>query len=74
MAKSQENLYDLSDSDDKHFITFERYNPEIHDPIRAEIIKQGNEDRPTISGHSWVAPGTFTPLNRAPSPISDSDT
>lgn len=70
---SQDHIYDPAPVDDKHFLIFEKYVPEIHDPIRSTMLEQGNEDRAVLMGHSWVAPGNFKPLSRAPSPSSESD-
>lgn len=71
---SQDHLYDPAPSTDKHYIIFEKYVPEVHDPVRAEMISQGNEDHSTVTGHSWVTPGSFKPLSRAPSPTFESET
>lgn len=70
---SQEKIYDLPSSDDKHYITFEPYEPLKHDAVRTAMINQAKEERQTKIGHSWVASGSFKPLSRAPSPNSESE-
>lgn len=74
VKKSQEHVYDAPPTDDKHYITFEPYNRAIHDPVRATMLNQQIEEKPKVVGHSWVSGGSFKPLSRPPSPISESET
>ncbi|KAI4466479.1 ubiquitin-conjugating enzyme e2 [Holotrichia oblita] len=61
---TQDHLYDPSPVDDKHYITFEKYIPSIHDSVRATMMTQSHEERIRASGYSWVSPGSFKPLSK----------
>jgi ubiquitin-protein ligase len=69
---SQEHIYDEPSVEDKHYLIFEEYNPEIHDQAKSTMLTQ-NEDEGTKYGFSWVLPGSFKPLGRPPSPDSESE-
>lgn len=73
VKKSQEHLYDPPPTEDKHYITFEAYEPAKHDPIKTAMLNQPVEEKPKVVGRSWVAHGSFKPLSRAPSPSSESE-
>ncbi|KAK9686786.1 Ubiquitin-conjugating enzyme [Popillia japonica] len=62
---TQDHLYDPSPVDDKHYITFEKYIPSIHDSVRATMMThESHEERIRASGYSWVSPGSFKPLSK----------
>lgn len=71
VKKSQEELYNPPPNNDKHYITFEKYDPEIHDPMKILRIDKLNGSHRNTIGHSWVSPGSFKPLSRPPSPNAD---
>ncbi|KAF5281264.1 hypothetical protein FQA39_LY05150 [Lamprigera yunnana] len=68
VKKSKAQLYDLPPTDDKHYITFEEYNPEVHDAVKSSMIKEMKVNQREAIGHSWVSLGSFKPLSRPPSP------
>lgn len=67
---NMEHIFDEPPTDDPHYISFEKYNEEIHDPVK-QRIKEGKEPAattPTTSaagskGLSWVKEGEYTPLS-----------
>ncbi|XP_021923601.1 protein crossbronx homolog isoform X2 [Zootermopsis nevadensis] len=62
---SQEQVYDLAPTDDLHYISFERYDDERHNPVRESIFKvKDNEDEPSSLGLSWVQPGSLQPFSK----------
>lgn len=73
VKESQDQLYDVSPNEDKHYLTFELYDPQRHDAVKASMLNQANEERPKAVGHSWVASRNYKPLSRAPSPNSESE-
>lgn len=73
VKKSQEHIYDAPPTDDKHYITFEPYEQTKHDSVRAAMLNQQIEDKPKTVGHSWVSSGSFKPLSRPPSPMSENE-
>lgn len=72
VKKSRDELYTPPPTNDKHYITFEKYTPELHDAVKLLMIDEINENRPASLGHSWVSPGSFKPLSRAPTPSPES--
>ncbi|KAB0797644.1 hypothetical protein PPYR_08637 [Photinus pyralis] len=72
VKKSQEQLYTPPPTNDKHYITFEKYTPKVHDEVKVLMLDEANESRLPTVGHSWVSPGSFKPLSRAPTPGPDS--
>lgn len=73
VKKSQEHIFDAPPTDDKHYISFEPYDPAKHDSVRTAMLNQQIEEKPKVVGHSWVSGGSFKPLSRAPSPVSESE-
>ncbi|KAF5277748.1 hypothetical protein FQR65_LT03728 [Abscondita terminalis] len=71
VKKSQDELYNPPPNNDKHYITFEEYNPQIHDPVRTRMIEEHQTNQRGIVGYSWVSPGSFKPLSRPPSPSTE---
>lgn len=51
----RDQLYDPPSTDDKHYITFERYDKEVHDPTLESIRNQTDISMsPPTSGVSWL--------------------
>lgn len=69
---SMEKIYDPPPVHDKHYIVFEPYQPDVHDSVRQQMLNYQPDQKSLSIGHSWVAPGTFKPLSRVPTPDSDS--
>lgn len=67
VTTSKERIYDEPPTDDPHYITFEKFDKDLHGPI-VERIKQGKDmsGTPTTTasnGLSWVKEGEFKPLS-----------
>ncbi|GLV38832.1 pendolino [Carabus blaptoides fortunei] len=69
---SIERAYDPPPTEDKHYLTFEVYQPSVHDTVRQSMLTYKPQEKSTAVGHSWVAPGTFKPLSRLPNPEAES--
>ncbi|EFA04459.2 protein crossbronx homolog [Tribolium castaneum] len=69
---SQEKIYDEPPVEDKHYLVFEPYNPEVHEQAKSTMLAQNSEEG-VKCGFSWVLPGSFKPLGRPPSPDSESE-
>ncbi|KAJ8979021.1 hypothetical protein NQ317_003124 [Molorchus minor] len=67
---SREHLYDEPPTEDKHYITFERYVPEIHNKVRTSMMTF-HEEQISKVGHSWVLPGSYKSLTRPSTPPSE---
>lgn len=51
----RDQLYDVPTTDDKHYITFERFDKEIHGPTLESIKNQTDISMsPPTSGVSWL--------------------
>ncbi|KAL3280883.1 hypothetical protein HHI36_004111 [Cryptolaemus montrouzieri] len=72
VAEGVDHLYDEPPMDDKHYITFEPYDSNVHETARAQLLTQKHDDFFKFQ-NSWVLPGTLTPLGRPPTPDSDQD-
>ncbi|XP_044750284.1 protein crossbronx homolog [Coccinella septempunctata] len=72
VEESLEHLYDEPPTDDKHYIRFEMYDPNIHEPTRAQLLTQKHEELPKYR-KSWVLPGSIIPLGRPPTPDSEKE-
>ncbi|XP_057665326.1 protein crossbronx homolog [Diorhabda carinulata] len=68
VQESKKRLYDEPPIDDQHYITFEPYDPDIHDKVKATMLSQG-EDCGSKIGLSWVLSGSKTVLTRPATPI-----
>lgn len=73
VKESIDHIYDPAPTDDKHYLVFEPYDPEVHDSVRQTMITTKNDDsKSSPVGHSWVASGTFKPLTNVPTSETDS--
>ncbi|XP_076656829.1 protein crossbronx homolog [Halictus rubicundus] len=61
---SVSNVYDPPMVNDPHYIVFDPYNHELHDPVKREIYepKEGEENK--TLGLSWVQPGSLQPFSK----------
>lgn len=66
------HLYDDPPTEDKHYITFELYDPKIHESTRAQLLTQKHEELPKYQ-KSWVLPYSIIPLGRPPTPESEKE-
>lgn len=69
---SKVHLYDDPPTEDKHYITFELYDPKIHESTRAQLLTQKHEELPKYQ-KSWVLPYSIIPLGRPPTPESEKE-
>ncbi|CAG9826301.1 unnamed protein product [Diabrotica balteata] len=69
IKESKSHLFDEPAVDDKHYITFEPYDPEVHDKVKAMMINNEVQEQTSKLGLSWVLPGSKKPLTRPPTPI-----
>ncbi|CAH2008222.1 unnamed protein product [Acanthoscelides obtectus] len=72
VKSASEHLYDLPPTEDPHYITFEPYDPEVHDKVRESMLTV-KESKPSKRGLSWVLPGSYKPLTRPATPPSESE-
>ncbi|CAH2268811.1 protein crossbronx homolog [Pararge aegeria] len=63
IASSIEHVYDAPTTEDKHYITFQPYDPNIHDNAKNVMLKEpgGNE---SSHGISWVQSGSYQSFSK----------
>lgn len=60
---SRDKIYDSPPTDDKHYITFERFDKDLHGPALDKMKTNTDSSiSPQNSGISWVKEGEFKPL------------
>lgn len=60
---SIDHIYDDPPTEDKHYITFKPYDPDVHDTVKNTMLKtQANES--TVQGISWVQQGSHQPFSK----------
>ncbi|XP_011169499.1 AKT-interacting protein [Solenopsis invicta] len=65
VKESVNQVFNLpSTMDDPHYITFNQYVNEIHDPIKREIYDPKDEEENKQLGFSWVQPGSLQPFSK----------
>lgn len=68
VKSSQDHLYDPPPVDDPHYLRFDPYDREKHEPVRESILSPKGTDRNTHSlGLSWVQPGSLEPFSKTTS-------
>ncbi|XP_045472082.1 protein crossbronx homolog [Harmonia axyridis] len=72
VKESLERLYDDPPTEDKHYISFEVYNPNIHESTTAQLLTQKHKELSKYR-KSWVLPGSIKPLSRPPTPDSEKE-
>lgn len=72
VKESKEHLYDTPSTEDKHYIVFEKFNPDIHKKEKMFAFIQ-EKDQIEKRGYSWVLPHSFKPLERPLTPTSDNE-
>ncbi|XP_068620940.1 AKT-interacting protein [Battus philenor] len=60
---SIDHIYDDPPSDDKHYITFKPYDPEVHENAKSIMLKI-SEINEGSHGISWVQPGSFQSFSK----------
>lgn len=61
---SIDHVYDDPPVDDKHYISFKPYEPELHDVFKDLILKPKNGTDGTSQGISWVQHDSFQPFSK----------
>lgn len=68
VLESNERIYDIPTSCDKHYIKFTKYDQILHDPVRLAILEpqqsRAGLENNRSNGYSWVEPGTYKPLSK----------
>lgn len=65
VTASVERIYDPAPTDDIHYITFEKFDPDVHSTV-LDNLKHNKEICPSspTTGLSWVKEGEFKPLSK----------
>lgn len=63
---SKDKVYDAPPTDDKHYITFNLYDEDLHKGVLDSIRNKTDSSSisPPPTGLSWVKPGEFKPLSK----------
>ncbi|KAG6454050.1 protein crossbronx homolog [Manduca sexta] len=61
---SIDHVYDDPPTEDKHYITFKPYNPEVHDNAKNIMLKSPELNDSVAHGISWIQPGSFQPFSK----------
>ncbi|XP_071559769.1 protein crossbronx homolog [Temnothorax nylanderi] len=64
VKESVNQVFNPPTMDDPHYITFNPYVNELHDPIRREIYESKGEEENKPLGLSWVQPGSLQPFSK----------
>ncbi|CAH0404790.1 unnamed protein product [Chilo suppressalis] len=64
IVSSIDHLYDDPPTEDKHYITFKPYDPEIHDSAKNIMLKPQNFSEGQSHGISWVQPGSYQAFSK----------
>lgn len=67
---NKEQLHEAPPTEDKHYIFFEQFNPEVHKKDKM-LALAGQKDQPTKFGYSWVLQGVYKPLEKPAISLSD---
>ncbi|CAH2066673.1 unnamed protein product, partial [Iphiclides podalirius] len=63
IMSSIDHIYDDPPTEDKHYITFKPYDPEIHDNAKNVMLKSSKTNE-SSHGISWVQPGSFQSFSK----------
>lgn len=63
---SKDKVYDAPPTEDKHYITFNLFDEDVHKGVLDSIRNQTDASSisPPPTGLSWVKPGEFKPLSK----------
>ncbi|XP_012057211.1 PREDICTED: AKT-interacting protein-like [Atta cephalotes] len=64
VKESVNQVFNSPTMDDPHYITFNSYVKEVHDPIKQEIYESKDEEENKPMGLSWVQPGSLQPFSK----------
>ncbi|XP_045762118.1 protein crossbronx homolog [Maniola jurtina] len=63
VASSIEHVYDVPPIEDKHYITFQHYDPNIHDTAKNVMLKPPGANE-SSHGISWVQSGSYQSFSK----------
>lgn len=61
---SIDQIYDDPPTEDRHYISFQPYDPQIHDNAKNLMLKPPKPTDGISQGISWVEPGLFQPFSK----------
>lgn len=61
---SIDHLYDEPPTDDKHYICFKPYDPDVHDHVQELMMKTTMITENVSQGISWVQPDSLQPFTK----------
>uniref|UniRef100_A0A2A4JQ69 UBC core domain-containing protein n=1 Tax=Heliothis virescens TaxID=7102 RepID=A0A2A4JQ69_HELVI len=61
---SIDHVYDDPPTEDKHYITFKPYDPDVHDTVKNLMLKAPPPNEGANQGISWVQPGSFQAFSK----------
>lgn len=64
VMSSIDHIYDEPPNEDKHYITFKPYNPDVHDSAKNVMLKSPNVSEGATLGISWVQQGSLQPFSK----------
>lgn len=64
VENSKVRIYEKPSDDDPHYLIFDEYNSEIHQPYREMLLKNKHHMEDEMRSVSWVQPGSLEPLSR----------
>ncbi|XP_028178819.1 protein crossbronx homolog [Ostrinia nubilalis] len=64
VVSSIDHVFDDPPTEDKHYITFKPYDPEIHDPAKNMMLKPPKPNEGHNQGISWVQAGSYQPFTK----------
>lgn len=64
VISSIDHIYDDPPTDDKHYITFKPYDPDIHENAKSIMLRPTKPNEGIIQGISWVQQGSFQPFSK----------
>ncbi|KAG7311557.1 hypothetical protein JYU34_002604 [Plutella xylostella] len=64
VISSIDHIYDDPPTDDRHYISFQPYDPEIHDNAKNIMLKPLKPPEGISQGISWVQQGSFQPFSK----------
>ncbi|KPI93830.1 Protein crossbronx-like [Papilio xuthus] len=65
VMSSIDHIYDDPPVDDKHYITFKPYDPELHETVTNDMLKLSKtKTNEGTHGISWVQPGSFQSFSK----------
>lgn len=59
VVSSIDHVYDDPPTEDKHYITFKPYDPDVHDDAKNIMMKPPQLNEGPHQGISWVQPGSY---------------